>query len=476
MSSDEIELSIGDLVTVSQTFEGSFLFHLLKDGWCMAINISKANAEGLLPLNFLVPYFEPKLAPRRMSVNPAGGLRSVKGFQKPSAADLAAINDKIQLIEANSRERFPDGENMPDLKIMVCGDSGIGKSELVNTFASQMFIQQHGDPVQSDAEGIIIAHPFSTRRNIPSHIKSEASADFNLRIFDTIGYGAYVNSGRTINPINNFLEDQFNKTRKFLRPGFGDSNTLVNMMSASGAHTHVDVVLFGIFHRMKPLDVEWLKKLSPLVPIVPILMKSDTLSAAQLFKLKETFLREIMENDISVFTFGLTLDECLSMAQMEIEGGIPFAISNVETDDGREMYNKVNEMELLKEKVLFTFGEEIRRQCSSKFITWRESKPAPAAFKAPKNANPTTVVITDKSVLSPSQTQAKVTPIQSSQSSSDVMSAARKNAWDGPEMDRSDSRDSENNSTKSGTRPSNGATGTPFGKFKLLAKSSLRPK
>jgi hypothetical protein len=93
----------------------------------MATNLSKSNSEGLLPLNFLVAYFEPKLAPRRISVNPAGGLRSVKGFQKPSAADLAAINDKVQLIEENSRERFPDGENMPTLKIMICGDSGIGK-------------------------------------------------------------------------------------------------------------------------------------------------------------------------------------------------------------------------------------------------------------------------------------------------------------------------------------------------------------
>lgn len=170
----------------------------------------------------------------------------------------------------------------------------------MNTFASQLFIEQLGEPIQSDAEGIIIAHPFSTHKQVPSHIRSEAPQVFNLQIYDTIGYGAYVDAYRTITPINQYVEDQFVKTRKFLRPTFSDSTALVNMMSASEAHTHIDVVLFGIFHRMKPLDVEWLKKLSQLVPIVPVLLKSDTLNASQVFKLKETMIREIIQNDISV--------------------------------------------------------------------------------------------------------------------------------------------------------------------------------
>lgn len=154
-----------------------------------------------------------------------------------------------------------------------------------------MFIRHLGEPTQSDADGIIISHPFSTLRN---------ASDFNLQVFDTMGYGSFVDAYRTIDPIIKFIEEQFTKTRKFLRPAFADAKTLGNMMSSSDAHTHVDVVLYGIFHRLKPLDIEWLKKLSGLVPIVPILLKSDTLNSTQVFKLKETMIREMMQNQISV--------------------------------------------------------------------------------------------------------------------------------------------------------------------------------
>lgn len=185
---------------------------------------------------------------------------------------------------------------------------------------------------------------------------------------------------------------------------------------------------------------------------------------------------------VQVYTFGLSLSDCLSMAQMEVEGAIPFAVSNVETEGHQDMYQRINEMEMLKEKVLFTFGEEIRRQASKKFVAWRDSKKGSVAgtTNGVKTAmaspvisrNPVPITITETgnggAVLSPLQTRAKITPIESS-------TTLRSNDWDNPSLRRT-SQDSDGQSIKSARANQSNATGTPFGKFKLLAKSGLRPK
>ncbi len=56
------------------------------------------------------------------------------------------------------------------------------------------------------------------------------------------------------------------------------------------------VILFSL----KPLDIEFMKQLHHLVNIIPVIAKSDTLTAPELKKLKQRVMQEIRDNGIQV--------------------------------------------------------------------------------------------------------------------------------------------------------------------------------
>lgn len=238
------------------------------------------------------------------------------------------------------------------------------------------FIQSALEPSKSDALGTVVNYSMSTAHEIPSFIKSEQAIEHNLKLFDTTGFGAHVDASRTIDPVMLYIKQQFQQTKKLLQPTFLNESKLINLVSASAAQSHIDVVVYGIFHRLKPIDKEFMKLLSPFAPIVPVILKSDSLDSSQVFKLKETTLRELEASNVNVwltayyqvFSFGLDLRDCIAMAQMEEAGAIPFAVNTVDTMST----NRINEMSEFLEKLLFSFSQEIRRSCSEKFAKWRE--------------------------------------------------------------------------------------------------------
>lgn len=57
---------------------------------------------------------------------------------------------------------------------------------------------------------------------------------------------------------------------------------------------------------MKPLDIEFMKKLHNKVNIVPVIAKADVLTKKEMLKLKKTVLDEIAQNGIRIYS----LPEC----------------------------------------------------------------------------------------------------------------------------------------------------------------------
>ena len=84
---------------------------------------------------------------------------------------------------------------------------------------------------------------------------------------------------------------------------------------------------------MKPVDLEYLRRLSPLTNIIPLIAQSESLPVDQIRSLKANILSQLQEADIRPFLFGIHLDEALSISRISP----PFAISTKADSDHENM-------------------------------------------------------------------------------------------------------------------------------------------
>lgn len=86
--------------------------------------------------------------------------------------------------------------------------------------------------------------------------------------------------------------------------------------------------------RLKPLDIEFMKKLHSKVNIVPVIAKADCLTKREIQRLKSRILKEIEENGIKIYS----LPECDSDEDEEykeqvkqLKEAVPFAVCGATT-------------------------------------------------------------------------------------------------------------------------------------------------
>lgn len=284
------------------------------------------------------------------------------------------VEAKVTRIEQISSRRMKTPSKIGSIKIAIAGDSGIGKTSLVSKISESDFVTEQSSIVQEKGQGISELK-VSTLSKPPQNLDNLVNqTEYNLTLVDTPGFGAHMDAMITIQPIINYLSTQFGETQALFHTSFSsdDNDSLLERIisSSSGGHNHVDVCVYGILHRLKPVDKEFLRLLSPYAAIVPVIVKSDTLDKAEVFRLKVSVLEELKKHSIDVFSFGLDLDECHLMAKQGVAGAIPFAISNADQID---IDGRLNELNTLKEKILLIHSDEIRRQNAARFVKWREA-------------------------------------------------------------------------------------------------------
>lgn len=173
--------------------------------------------------------------------------------------------------------------------MMVCGESGLGKTTFINTLFQTTL--KHSDPQQ--------------RRHLP--IKRTVEIDiiralleeknFNLRVnvIDTPGFGDNVNNNKSWQSIIDFIDDQHDSFMRQEQQPYRDVKF----------DLRVHAVLYFIRptgHGLKPLDIETMKRISTRANLIPVIAKSDTLTAQELtaFKLR---IRQVIEaQEIRIFT------------------------------------------------------------------------------------------------------------------------------------------------------------------------------
>ncbi|KAI5955679.1 CDC12 [Candida jiufengensis] len=209
-------------------------------------------------------------------------------------------------------------KNGANFTIMVCGESGLGKTTFINTLFHTS-LKTHKNSNQNNPHQ-------TTTIEVTKAILEEKNFKLNLNVIDTPGFGNNVDNTDSYQPIIEFLDERYsNYLDQINQPIRQDVKDL-----------RVNACLYFIRpsgHSLKPLDIEIMKKLSTRVNLIPVIAKADTLSRNEMDIFK-TRIREIIEaQDISIYTPPLELDDPASAehAKQLIES-MPFAIIGSEEE------------------------------------------------------------------------------------------------------------------------------------------------
>ncbi|KAI9208321.1 Septin-domain-containing protein [Polychytrium aggregatum] len=291
----------------------------------------------------------------------------------PVALKWKNLNLKRQL-------RAPLVSQIGNVKIAIVGDLGIGKTTLVKRLFSLPEIYEIEPSTTHILEGAASgsgANAPATRELRASTVTSAdqifGESKYNITVIDTPGYGYQTDAMKTILPVLQYHESQFKSTDKLFAPT-AQPVTIQNLLkSGTGGHSHVDVCLYGILHRLKAVDIEYIRLLSPFTIVIPVILKSDSMSKSEIFRLKTQILKTFDDLKIPLLTGGMTSAELTLLVKSRVEGTFPFAVSGLgsEVDSERDASKVLDEFEELGQFILYHQLAELRVLTSEKFTTWR---------------------------------------------------------------------------------------------------------
>uniref|UniRef100_UPI003D9CA780 septin 4a n=1 Tax=Danio rerio TaxID=7955 RepID=UPI003D9CA780 len=208
--------------------------------------------------------------------------------------------------------------------LMVAGESGLGKSTLVN---SLFLTDLYKDRKMPNAEERIAQTVEITKHTVAIE---EKGVKLRLTIVDTPGFGDAVNNTESWRAIVDYIDQQFEQY-------FRDESGL-NRKNIQDNRVHCCLYFISPFgHGLRPIDVEFMKILHEKVNIVPVLAKTDSLTPEEVRKMKMKIREEIERFDIMIYQF----PECESdeedefkLQQQELKDSVPFAVigSNVQVE------------------------------------------------------------------------------------------------------------------------------------------------
>ncbi|KAM0257539.1 hypothetical protein ACHAQJ_004353 [Trichoderma viride] len=218
-----------------------------------------------------------------------------------------------------------------NFNVMVVGESGLGKSTLVNT----LFNTSLYPPKERKAPSLDIIPKTVTIQSISADIE-EAGVRLRLTVVDTPGFGDFVNNDESWRPIVDNIEQRFD--------AYLDAENKVNRMNIVDNRIHACVFFIQpTGHSLKPLDIEVMRRLHTKVNLIPVIAKSDTLTDEEIASFKARILADIKYHGIQIFEGPrYELDDEETIAENnEIMSKVPFAVvgatNEIKTADGRKV-------------------------------------------------------------------------------------------------------------------------------------------
>ncbi|XP_076373096.1 septin-7-like isoform X3 [Tachypleus tridentatus] len=203
-----------------------------------------------------------------------------------------------------------------DFTILVVGESGLGKSTLINSlFFTDIYSNEYPGPSQRVKKTVQV--------ETSKVILRENGVKLTLTIVDTPGFGDAVDNSQCWHPVLDYVESRYED--------YLDAESRVHRTSIVDMRVHCCLYFVSPGHGLKPLDLEFMKNLHDKVNLIPLVAKADTMTAEECYQFKKTVLNEITQNKIRIYEFPDCEDGQENKSQQRIKERIPFAVvgSNV---------------------------------------------------------------------------------------------------------------------------------------------------
>ncbi|KAB5592629.1 Cell division control protein 3 [Ceratobasidium theobromae] len=267
------------------------------------------------------PYGNGTGTPNAQYANGQGGASAESAVRKKLNGYVGFANLPNQVHRKSVRTGF-------QFTVMVVGESGLGKSTLVNTlFNTTLYPPKE------------YLHPSAERSKTVSIESISADIEENgvrlrLTVVDTPGFGDFVNNDDSWKPIVENIEARFD--------AYLEQENRVNRQKMVDNRVHACLYFIQPSgHSLKQIDIEFMRRLHTKVNLIPVIAKSDTLTDEEIIQFKQRILNDIAHHQIRIFQAPVyeNEDEETVAENEEIASKIPFAIvgsdKQVDTADGR---------------------------------------------------------------------------------------------------------------------------------------------
>ncbi|XP_038618188.1 septin-12 [Tachyglossus aculeatus] len=202
-----------------------------------------------------------------------------------------------------------------EFNLMVVGQSGLGKSTMVDTlFKSKLSRRSLSGARQQPIPKTVCIQSIS-------HVIEEKGVKLKLTVTDTPGFGDQINNDRCWEPILSFINEQY---EQYLR-----EEILINRqrhIPDSRVHSCIYFVP-PTGHWLRPLDLEFLQRLCRVVNVVPVIARADSLTLDEREDFRRQIQRDLQAHGVSVYP-QKNLDEDADdrLLNDKIRAKIPFAV------------------------------------------------------------------------------------------------------------------------------------------------------
>uniref|UniRef100_A0A3Q3AY54 Septin n=1 Tax=Kryptolebias marmoratus TaxID=37003 RepID=A0A3Q3AY54_KRYMA len=177
----------------------------------------------------------------------------------------------------------------------MSSESGLGKSTLINSlFLTDLYSKDYPGPSQRIKKTVQVEQS--------KVLIKEGGVQLTLTIVDTPGFGDAVDNSNCWQPVINYIDS---KCEDFL-----NAESRVNRRSMPDNRVHCCLYFIAPSgHGLKPLDIEFMKRLHDKVNVIPLIAKADTLTPEECQLFKKQIMKEIQEHKIKIYEFPDTEDD-----------------------------------------------------------------------------------------------------------------------------------------------------------------------
>uniref|UniRef100_A0A8D2IC04 Septin n=1 Tax=Urocitellus parryii TaxID=9999 RepID=A0A8D2IC04_UROPR len=193
--------------------------------------------------------------------------------------------------------------------ILCVGETGIGKSTLINTLFNTNFEEHEASHFCPNV-----------RLKAQTYELQESNVRLKLTIVNTVGFGDQINKEESYLPIVDYINAQF---EAYLQEELKIKRSLFNYHDS-----RIHVCLYFIAptgHSLKTLDLLTMKNLDNKVNIIPVIAKADTISKSELQKFKIKLMSELVCNGVQIYQFP-TDDDTIAKINAAMNEHLPFAV------------------------------------------------------------------------------------------------------------------------------------------------------